>query len=1149
MNSCLRCSKPCEATSLFCEACKSQLQRQLWETRNAHAEDSLSVPPLVAISSENNSTSDTPLERITGPQPIVVAPQLPQTPQPLPPRSPELPPVPSSMPRRENVAEHAVYQLNEAAQRIAHAEPGNRRLPRASRLSPLRDISADIQRHSTPLPKVQSPKVPQSEQGEDLGRRMPDLWPWLQNVEPEENEKDQWSGRTDPLLARHFPNSAEVAQIEAEDVRRAMAEGLVTTPLMPRRLVPQRKRLHLAFALLAILAVIALAMDGGLVFVAFLHSHHTQNISNGPPSLTLSSNAARIGQTVMLHIQHFSSNTDVYLTHDIQETVKLTSGSSSLVKVGADGSTDLTMLVDASWTPGYHTIEAEDVATRYTASATLQITGAGPTQPSRLFIDASSLDLGADYQGANTIQPLTLHNSGGGSISWSASSNQPWLLLSPSQGMFSDHQTIAVAVERANLKPGDYKGTITFSSNVSATIRVPVQMSVRPLPNNAGPVLEVTPPLLSFTALDGEANPPSQVLMINNPGSQRLNWSITSNNPILNSQAFLLFAFGTQSNWLSTDQTAGVVVPHGTGELSVMVNSQNLLPGVYTAALVIGGGQGTINNPQSVNVSLTIQPRCGLTLSTGSMSFTTVEGQINPSNQPLTIGATSSCSGAINWKATSASNWLTVTPASGQLKGAGNTVTSVGVNASGLKPGTYISNLAFTSPQSTQTVMVTLIIQAPPPPSEPIMGATPLSLNFSTTQGMPSPPGQVVTITNTGGGALTWHTQVNIQASGWLGAGPTGGTIAAHQTGQVTVYINTAGLTPNTYVGQIVLLGTDASGATASGSPQTISVNLLVLPPCALQQPSSSSVAFSATQGMGNPSSQMVSIVASGNCAWPLSWQATKLVRAPWLQLSPSSGTLAASGQPTSINLNVNISRLNVGTYSTTVSIAASDGPNSVQGSPQSFMVTVTILPPCVLSVVPLTLPFSVAQGQPAPPAQSFSLSESGNCALPVTWTATGDSGSSSWLTIGPPTSGTGSATVSVNVNPTGLVPGTYAGKITVTAVGNGGAVVLNSPQTVNVSLLVTGYSLSGTVIACSDSNCTTSKPLPGAALTLVNSSTNQSINATADSSGNYSFSNLALGAYTLTATGTDGTYNYLGTASLNITGNQSNYNIDTFPH
>src|SRR5450755_593000 len=201
------------------------------------------------------------------------------------------------------------------------------------------------------------------------------------------------------------------------------------------------------------------------------------------------------------------------------------------------------MVVDLSWTAGFHAIEAEDITTRYTASATLQITGAGPTRPSRLSIGVSSLDLGEDLQGANTIQPLTLQNSGGGSISWAASSNQPWLLISPPQGVFSTSQTIAVAVERANLKPGDYTGTITFSSNVGSAQWVSVHMTVRLLPTNAGPVLEVTPPVLSFTALDGELSPPSQALMISNPGSQRLNWSITGNNQVLSSQNLLLFAF------------------------------------------------------------------------------------------------------------------------------------------------------------------------------------------------------------------------------------------------------------------------------------------------------------------------------------------------------------------------------------------------------------------------------------------------------------------------------------------------------------------------------------------------------------------------------------------------------------------------------
>jgi len=1104
----------------------------------------LQIPPLVAIASENGEVSGNPLERITSPHPLVSTPQTPQpivstpqTPQPLAPSMPDFAP-------KGNIVEHAVHRLNEAAQRIAHVEQGSRRVPHAPRLFPMRDISADIQRQSTPLPQVS--QAPEGVQGEDLGRRMPDFWPWLQDAETEESEKDHWSGRTDPLMARHFPNSAEVARIEEEDLRRAMAEGLVTMPLLSKRVPVTRRRMHLAFAVLTFLAIVALVIDGGLVFVAFTHPRHTRNVPNGPPTLTLSTNAAGIGQTVILHILHFSANSSVYLTHDIQEAVQLTSGS-AVIKVGETGSADVTMLVDSNWTAGFHTIEAEDVTTRYTASATLQITGAGPTRPSRLSIGVSSLELGADYQGANTIQPLTLQNSGGGSISWAASSNQPWLLISPPQGVFSKSQTIAVAVERANLKPGDYTGTITFSSNVGSAQSVQVHMSVRPLPTNAGPVLEVIPPVLSFTALDGESSLPSQTLTVSNPGSQQLKWSITGNNQVLSSQNLLLFAFDPRSNWLSTDQTAGMVVPHATNAIHVMVNSQNLLPGVYTAVLVFTASPG-INSPQRVSVSLTVQPRCGLTLSAGSLSFTAVSGQTNPSNQSLNIGATSSCAGMINWKATSASNWLAITPGSGQLKGSTSTVTSIGVNASILKPGTYVSDIAFTVAQSTQTVMVQLVVQAPPPLSAPIMGATPLGLNFSTTQGMPSPPGQVVTITNTGKSPLTWRTQVNVLASSWLGAGPTGGTIPAGQTGQITVNIDTTGLTPNTYVGQVVLNGTDASGNIASGSPQTITINLLVLPPCALQQPSLSSVAFSATQGMSSPTSQSVAITATGNCAWPLNWQASMPRSAQWLQMSPASGTLSASGQPVTITLTANIANLAVGTYTTQVSINATDSSNAlVQGSPQVFAVTLTILPPCALTVGPTSLAFSVAQGQAAPAAQSFSLSENGTCALPVSWSAVGDSGSSSWLSIGSPNSGTGNATVSVSVNPQGLAPGTYSGSIIVSASGNGGATVLNSPQTINVSLVVTGYTLSGAVIACSDSTCATTKPLPGSTLVLTNSA-NKSVSATADSSGNYSFGNLATGAYTLTASGSDGTLNYAGTTTLTITGNQTK-NIDVMPH
>jgi len=429
------------------------------------------------------------------------------------------------------------------------------------------------------------------------------------------------------------------------------------------------------------------------------------------------------------------------------------------------------------------------------------------------------------------------------------------------------------------------------------------------------------------------------------------------------------------------------------------------------------------------------------------------------------------------------------------------------------------------------------------------MGATPLSLNFSTTQGMANPPGQVVTITNTGKSQLNWHTTVNPLASSWLGALPSGGSIAPGQTGQVTVNIYTANLTPNTYIGQVVLIGSDSKNAPASGSPQTITVNLLLLPPCVLQPPSLSAVAFSATQGGSSPGPQTDSITASGNCAWPMNWHASVTSPANWLTLTPSSGSLAASGQSVPVTVAANIAGLNAGTYSTQVSISATDGSNApARGSPQVFTVTLTVLPLCQLQVGPLSLSYTVGQGQSSS-AQNFSLSEIGNCAFPVTWQANGDAGSSGWLVVGPPSSGAGSATVPVRVNAQSLSPGSYTGTITVSATGNGGAIVQNSPQMVSVTLTVTDYTFNGSVIACSDSNCTSSKALPGASLSLLNTATNQIINLSADGSGNFSFSNLALDPYTLIVTGSDGTTNYLGTVSFTLTGDKLGFSVDVYPH
>ncbi len=1090
-------------------------------------------------------------------------------------------------------AEQAMSRLSEAAQFISEVEPSNRRLPRASRLAPIRDISADIRRESTPLPKFSKMRAntgapekisssgPLPAAREDTPERgfvlhdsnggLPDFWPWLDNEVEEKENEDTWANSTDPLISRHIPNSVESARIEEEDIKRALAESVPTNHNL--RLVRPRNvsSLRIVFAVLAILAALALIIDGILFSVVVVHPRRASTLPTGPAvaALTLSPSfvdVAKASQHVTVHIVNFSAGHSVQLSHDVQVTVTTVSGP-TMVTIGKDGSAEATLIVDKKWAVGFDQVYAEDITTHFIASAQLQVkNGKDSSIPAHLVLEGQNskgmLDFGSDIQGSNKILPLTLINKGGGSITWSASSNQPWLLISPSQGIFSQSQKIAVAAQRANLSPGKHTGTLTISTNVGSPQIITATVDVTGLSPNVGPVLAPTPAVLSFATTDGSPAPSAQQLILNNPGTQTLNWSLTiTATASPSNQLALAHIPGISSSWLSVDQPSGQILAGSSQQINVSVNSNSLLPGAYLGYLVFSE-PGAVDSSQTVAVSLTVQPHCGLVTNSGSLSFTAVQGQPNPSNQSLGLNATASCAGTpISWKAalSSSYNWLSATPTSGTLTGTTSEFISVGANAMGLPPRSYFSFIALTTQNSTQTVMVTLNVQPPPVKNAPVMSAAPLNLNFSNTQGQPNPKGQVVTITNTGASPLKWSTGVTIIVSSWLNAAPSVGVVPPGQTVQLVVNINTSNLSPGTYAGQIILNGTDSNGKIASGGGQVVSINLVVQPACTLTQPSSSSLAFSGVQGPYDPGSQTLLITGTGNCAWPLVWTASVPANAPWLVVQPASNSIKASGQSSSFTVqpisagSTSIPALLAGVYTTSITISATDSAGTVAtGSPQTISVTLTVLPPCLPVVVAPTLTFKAAQGQSSPASQSVLLKETGTCSRPVSWMASGDLNSSAWLTLSTPLPDTGSgSTLTVSVNSVGLSVGTHTGTISLMATDINGYTV--GSKTITVTLIVTPtYIVIGTVLACLPGPsplCTTSAPLPGATLTLFNGST-VIATATADALGNYTFANLSPGSYTVTISGTDALSQHYLTANLSlaVAGNASGINFNVFP-
>lgn len=125
---------------------------------------------------------------------------------------------------------------------------------------------------------------------------------------------------------------------------------------------------------------------------------------------------------------------------------------------------------------------------------TLTVTTA-PVSPA---IGTSPTSLSFTIQaGANpATRSLTISNTGGGTLSWSASESTIWLSLSPSSGTGSG--LVAASVATGTLPAGSYSGTITLSATGTPSVTIPVALTITAAP--VPPAIGVSPTSLSFTA-------------------------------------------------------------------------------------------------------------------------------------------------------------------------------------------------------------------------------------------------------------------------------------------------------------------------------------------------------------------------------------------------------------------------------------------------------------------------------------------------------------------------------------------------------------------------------------------------------------------------------------------------------------------------
>ncbi len=245
------------------------------------------------------------------------------------------------------------------------------------------------------------------------------------------------------------------------------------------------------------------------------------------------------------------------------------------------------------------------------------------------------------------------------------------------------------------------------------------------------------------------------------------------------------------------------------------------------------------------------------------------------------------------------------------------TATSFNIGTPAVTQYYFITAYDFANNESTESGLTTFTPAGSPPPAvPPAIGTSPTSLSFTATQGGVNPATQTVSISNQGGGTLTWSATEN---AAWLVVTPSSGT----GNGAVTVTVTTGNLTAGTYNSTVTM---NASGTSSVAVPVTFTIATAPVPPAIGASPTS--LSFVVTQGGGNPASQTLSISNTGGGS--LTWSASDNV--DWLTLSPATST--GNGVVTA---TVTTGARTAGTYNANITL------NAIGASPVTVPVTLTV--------------------------------------------------------------------------------------------------------------------------------------------------------------------------------------------------------------
>jgi hypothetical protein len=647
-------------------------------------------------------------------------------------------------------------------------------------------------------------------------------------------------------------------------------------------------------------------------------------------------------------------------------------------------------------------------------------------------LNASPNSLTFNYQigGTSNVTQKTLTvTSTGSALGFNAlasvanGTGTQWLTVSPT--VASTPATVTVTVTPGSLPPGIYQGTIILSSAGSANQNITVTLNV-----SAQPLLDLSANALNFSYQIGGTLPADQFITPN-ATSSNLNYTIG-------------VATNNSGNWLLA---SGNGVTPGPVRVSIDPTVVSALgPGNYTGTLTFNAINGG-NNPQVVNVTLTVSNNPTLSVNPSSLVFNFETGQAAPPPQTVQVTSTTGAlTFSVSSNITTTSNgvtWLLVNAGNNSISTPGSF--TVGAAPAGMAPGTYTGTIVLTAPGITNpnpapgctgTVCIPVTLNVS---NTALLSANPTSLTFTGQLGT-APAPQTVTIASTGEPVTyTVAGAVTTPAGGsWLTVGAPSGPAAAGVPSNFFVGVTPTALSAGTYKGSITVHPSNGNPDVVIPVTMAVTSGNLTVSPTTLN--------FQQAVGGSAPQSQTINISSTGAV---LQFTAVPTA-ANWLTVNPNSGFT-----PGQVAVSVNGGSLAPGTYTAQVNVVSPTAGNS----PQAVTVNLTVGQGNNLTLAPAALAFSSQFGSGAPASQTTNLTLAQGTGTFTATAAVSSPAGGSWLSV-TPSSGTASQTntpLTISVNPAGLNPGTYNGTVTVSAAG-----ATNSPQTLNVTYTVNASGTGG---------------------------------------------------------------------------------------